>query len=114
MIDTKERWGAVAEAITARMAELALSQADLVRTSGVSDATIRKLMRGEAGNYRPDRLAKVSQALGWGPDGIDRIRAGTQPNHSAPAMSDRLDRLEAQMQEVLAIVRRLDTTRDDG
>lgn len=116
MVDTKQRWVDVGEAIRARMTSLAMSQADLVRESGVSDFTVRKLMRGEAGSYRPDRLAKVATALRWQTDAIDRILGGEQPVDARGDLdlATRLDGLESQMAELLAIVRRLDSPRDDG
>ena len=94
-----------------------MSQADLIRSAGVSDFTIRRLMRGEAGNYRADRLAKVATALRWETDAIDRILRGDEPptiDQSANDVSGRLARLEAQVAEVLALLRRLDTPRGEG
>lgn len=70
MSDHSERWSNIGQAIVERMDEIPMSQAELVKASGVSDFTIRKLMRGTPGNYRPDRLRKVSKALGWAPGAI--------------------------------------------
>lgn len=76
MTDQPERWQAVGDAIRERMNVLGLSQAELVKGSGVSDFTIRKLMRGEPGNYRADRLAKIERALDWPGSSFDDILAG--------------------------------------
>lgn len=81
-----ERWEKVGAHINKRMTELGMSQADLVRQSGVSEFTVRKLMRGLPGRYRPDRLAKVAIALEWLPDSIDRIaRYNLGPVDNAPS-----------------------------
>lgn len=63
MNDRSDRWAAIGEQVTAAMDEQAMSQADLVRRAGVSDFTVRRLMRGTAGNYRRAVLGKVSLAL---------------------------------------------------
>lgn len=42
-----------------------MTQAELIRASGISEATVRPLMQGEPGNYRNVTLAKISRALGW-------------------------------------------------
>lgn len=103
-----ERWRAVGEAVTARAKAKAYSQADLVRASGVSDATVRPVMRGEAKNYRPDRLAKISQALGWPPDGIERLLAGESATTLITTNYDRMiEDLSREVAELRALVERL-------
>jgi transcriptional regulator with XRE-family HTH domain len=74
--DSGEVMGA---AIRARMAELALSQNDLYRKSGVSPYTITRLRHGDAGPYRADRLQKVSNALGWSATHIEQLLNGQTP-----------------------------------
>jgi hypothetical protein len=71
----------VGTAITNRMLRVVppLSQADLIKKSGVSEATVRPLMKGLAGNYRPITLGKVAVALGWTPGSLERIRDGETP-----------------------------------
>lgn len=61
------------------MDELALLQVDLVRASGVSEATVRPVMRGKPGNYRTAGLGKIARALGWTSDSIKRILDGDEP-----------------------------------
>lgn len=100
MADSDERWRNIGDAVTARARELAFSQADLVRASGVSDATVRRVMRGEDGNYRADRLAKISQALGWGPHGIERMIAGKEPDDVRASTDDRVTTLEREVTEL--------------
>lgn len=79
MTDHENRWAAVQDHVAAAMKKQRLSQAELVRASGVSDFTVRKVMNGTPGNYRPDRLAKIAYALGWEADGIERILDGGFP-----------------------------------
>jgi transcriptional regulator with XRE-family HTH domain len=59
-------WAAVADAIAARVAELGITQKELAGRSGVSESTVRALLK----NYRPRRRARhtledISTALGW-------------------------------------------------
>ena len=82
-------WHAVARTIEDRMDQLGLSQTDLVRRSGVSDATIRKLQRGDAtGEFRRPVLAAVSRALEMHPGALSAIARGDEP----PRVRDFLDR----------------------
>jgi transcriptional regulator with XRE-family HTH domain len=82
---TDQRWADVATAISARMADLVIDQAELARRADVSDATVRALMRARPrGEPRPNNLRKVSAALGWTPDSIDRILAGDDPVDAMP------------------------------
>lgn len=69
-------WNRVADSINERMRELGWDQADLVRRAGLSDATVRQLQRGEKPLYRRSSLRKVSVALLWPPDGIERLAGG--------------------------------------
>lgn len=75
----EDRWAIVGEAVTDWMTEQAWSQADLIRESGVSDMTIRPIIEGQPGNYRPATLAKISKALRRPPDALSRIRDGADP-----------------------------------
>ncbi len=61
------------------MAHLALSQVDLARESKVSVFTIRRLQSGEPWNYREANLRKLSLALGWPNDAIERLLKGDPP-----------------------------------
>lgn len=79
MADADERWTAVAEHVAEAMTAQAMSQAELVRRSGVSEWTVRKVMRGTPGSHRPDRLRKIARALGWSADSIERVLDGGEP-----------------------------------
>lgn len=73
-------WKIVGEAITHRMKELGLSQAEVVSASGVSDTKLCELQRGVAMNPRPATLSKVSRAIRWQSDGIELILKGAGPS----------------------------------
>jgi len=69
-----DNWAAVADAIQARVAELGVTQKDLAARSGVSESTIRQLMK----NYGPRRRARhtledVSKGLKWPSHYLARI-----------------------------------------
>lgn len=70
------------------------------RRSGVSDATIRSLTRGEKRAYRPERLARLSEALDWPPNTIERLSRG----EDVPKVVDYLNR--ATLVEKVKFVRR--------
>ena len=101
----------LAASIKRRMdADPELDQAELVRRSGVSHPAVRALMRGEPGRRGRTQVRRVSAALGWTPDSIERILDGREPEN-APVGDDelvsRISRLEDQMSEILSILRGL-------
>lgn len=69
----------LADSIARRLAELGWNQAELVRQSGVSAYTVRKMMAGEEVGYRVDVKRKIAVALGWTPDSLDRTLRGDEP-----------------------------------
>jgi transcriptional regulator with XRE-family HTH domain len=70
---------AMSRAVTARMRELELSQAELVRRSGLSEPTVNSIVRGASGGYRDATLARLVAALGWTTDSVDHLRSGRAP-----------------------------------
>ena len=61
-------WAAVADAMKSRLADLDMTQADLVQRSRLAPMTIRELLYNSAQRRRSDQtLAALSQALGWPP-----------------------------------------------
>lgn len=117
-----ERWTHLAAAIRERLSELAWSQADLVRASGVSSFTVRRLMNGEHGNYREANLGRVSQAL-WGDTrALSRILDGDAVE-DPPAEDDgdevvqailRSRRLTADQRDLLIVAYRGAIARNEG
>ena len=69
-------WQRVAVAIQGRMRELGLRQQELSDVAGVSTATLRKLLNGGPGRYRPETLRRVGRALGWPPDTLIGVFEG--------------------------------------
>jgi transcriptional regulator with XRE-family HTH domain len=63
-----EDWAAVAQAISQRMTELGINQAELIERSQVSKATVGELYHNSAQRRRSARtLEALSMALGWHP-----------------------------------------------
>ena len=60
----------LARAVVARQRQLGLSQQDVAARSGVSAATVRKLQSGGLGNFRPQTLARIAEALDWPPNAL--------------------------------------------
>lgn len=99
------------------MAQRGMSQSELVRASGVSAFTIRKVMQGVAGRYQAAKLAKISTALGGPAEALRLLYAGeTPPAAPSPsavsadelaAAGDRLAAVEAELREVRAQLARL-------
>src|SRR5713226_7156020 len=76
-------WAAVADAMKARLADLDMTQAELVQRSRLAPMTIRELLYNSAQRRRSDRtLAALSQALGWPPGD----RKSTRLNSSHPSI----------------------------
>lgn len=101
-------WPRVARLVNERMDELGLTQMDLVRRSGVSDATVRKIMRGTRMAYRRPSLSEISKALGWQPNTLERLSQGEDP----PKMVDYLDRQQL-LRRVRELRRIVDALEDD-
>lgn len=108
MTPTDDRWDDVAKHVADAMQRQAMSQTDLAAKSGVSAFTVRRVMRGESGRYREDRLAKISVALGWPGNGIDRILRGETPDdfpEAGPSVEVALEEALAEVAELRREVR---------
>ena len=69
-----EDWAAVARAINQRMAELELSQRELIERSRVSKATVGELARNSTQRRRSTRtLEALSLALDWHPTHLHAV-----------------------------------------
>ena len=79
-----EDWAAVGEAVSQRMRERGVSQQQLAKRSGVSQATIR-LIQHHPGDHRHNRrtLDAVSKALEWPPDYLDNVLNGRPQQETA-------------------------------
>lgn len=72
-----EDWAAVAQAISQRMTELGINQAELIGRSQVSKATVGELYHNSAQRRRSARtLEALSVALGWHPQHLVAVLRG--------------------------------------
>jgi len=72
-------WQQLAEPITARRAELRLSQIDVRQAGGPSTSTQKTLERSEATTYRPSTLVDLELVLRWQPGSVAAVLAGGDP-----------------------------------
>lgn len=72
-------WTGLAEAIRLRLAATGAGPGEIARATGLSRETVRPILNGVPGNYRPHTLRKVSIALGWSGDTIEQLLAGAPP-----------------------------------
>lgn len=77
--DPDDGWQRVAARLQREFRQRGLSNAQVARDVHMAPATLQKLLEG-GGIARPDRAAALSIYLGWAGDGIDRIRAGQEPD----------------------------------
>jgi transcriptional regulator with XRE-family HTH domain len=82
-----EDWAAVAQAISQRVAELGINQAELIERSQVSKATVGELYHNSAQRRRSARtLEALSMALGWHPQHLAAVLKGQRvPEIGEPA-----------------------------
>ena len=74
-------WAAVADAMKSRLADLDMTQADLVQRSRLAPMTIRELLYNSAQRRRSDQtLAALSQALGWPPGYLQAVAEDRTPD----------------------------------
>lgn len=73
----------MAQAMVLRQRELGLAQRDVAFRSGVSVATLRKMQSGTPASFRPQTLARVSEALDWPSNALLLVLEGRRPP-SAP------------------------------
>ncbi|MFB9930141.1 transcriptional regulator [Amycolatopsis halotolerans] len=103
-----EDWAAVARAINQRMADLGLSQRELIARSQVSKATVREIQHNRAQRRRSERtLEALSLALELHAGHLAAVLAGRrppEPGEPAPRGDDdipgRLAVIEHQLREI--------------
>ncbi len=101
-------WAAVAEAMKSRLAELDMTQAELIQRSHLAPMTIRELLYNTAQRRRSDQtLAAVSEALGWPPGYLRAVAEGLNPGNP-DAGDPLLAELAALKEAVAAISSRVD------
>jgi hypothetical protein len=101
-------WGAVADAMKSRLAELDMTQAELIQRSRLAPMTIRELLFNAVQRRRSDQtLAAVSEALGWPPGYLRAVADGGDPG-DPDAGDPVLAELAGLREAVTAISARLD------
>ena len=86
-----EDWSAVAQAINARMAELGISQRELIARSHVSKAIVREIQHDVVRRRRSARtLEALSIALDWHPGHLAAVLAERHPPQPGEPRSDRM------------------------
>jgi hypothetical protein len=77
---TEEDWSAVAQAINQRMAELGISQIELVKRSNLSKAIVREVQHNVVQRRRSGRtLEALSIALEWHPGHLAAVLSRRRP-----------------------------------
>ena len=75
-----EDWSRVGVALTARVQALAVTKAELLRASGLSQTTLDGYLAGAPRTkYRADKVRDLCIAVGWTSDSIERILQGEEP-----------------------------------
>lgn len=103
-------WKKVADAVRARMDELAIGQGELARRAGISDTKVREVLRGLP-LARPYMRVKLSRGLGWSNDSIDRILNDEPPiiatSMPASEADDRLDAIDGRLVRIEGMIEQL-------
>ena len=96
-----EDWAAVAQAISQRVAELGINQAELIERSQVSKATVGELYHNSAQRRRSARtLEALSMALRWHPQHLVAVLKGQR----VPEIDEPVSRSEADIPGRLAAI----------
>src|SRR5687767_11638541 len=105
---TAAQYRTLGRAVRQRRADLKLTQEDAAREAGVSLSIWRSVETGARRNHRWSTMRSVASALGWDPDSLTTIAVGGDPElapERADGIEDRLERIEALLEDVLAAVR---------
>lgn len=99
----------MAEAIEQRRQEKGLSPTEFAKAAGITVQGLRPVRLGERRRYRHNVRIGVARALDWPDDALERLMAGEVPAPLEPLdpataawLNLRLDRLEAQLGDVLS------------
>lgn len=81
MADAPSPWAEVARRIDERIDELKLTNAEVLRRSGLSYKTLARYLEGKPIRRR-DKERGLCEALGWTTDSIARILRGEEPEEA--------------------------------
>jgi transcriptional regulator with XRE-family HTH domain len=80
----EQDWGAAGRAVSARLAELGITQTELANRSNVSLSTVREIAQNlNARRRNPKTLSALATALGWPEDAFTRLLRGGEPAAAA-------------------------------
>ncbi|MEV6985016.1 helix-turn-helix transcriptional regulator [Sphaerisporangium sp. NPDC051017] len=72
-------WAAVAKVVNDRMAELGMTQRELIERSKVAPMTIRQIQQGVDRKRNRNTLVAISRALGLPDEHLSRVAAESHP-----------------------------------
>ncbi|MFC7382814.1 hypothetical protein [Sphaerisporangium rhizosphaerae] len=96
-------WAAVAKVVNDRMAEVGMTQRELIERSKVAPMTIRQIQQGVDRKRNRNTLAAISRALGFPEEHLSHVAARSQPD---AGRDDDEDATVAQLVKELAALRR--------
>jgi transcriptional regulator with XRE-family HTH domain len=103
-----EDWAAVAAAISERLRELGWQQQQLAERSNVSPSTIREIQHHTVERRRsPRTLESLSVTLGWRPDYLSTVLAGSDGGNGtngAGAAQNGTESLDDRLREIIRIL----------
>ncbi|MBW3663525.1 MAG: helix-turn-helix domain-containing protein [Actinobacteria bacterium] len=104
---TTPDWQAVAAAVKNRRAELGMKQKELAEAAGFDPSTIRNVETAARSSYDYVTLAKISTALKWLPDALDRISKGADPAEMEPEVPGGTAAHDGSIEQLATLVREL-------
>lgn len=108
-----EDWDAVAQAISARLADTRMTQMEVASRARVSLTTLRELQHNlNPRRRRPQTLAAISEALGWPSDYLAQTLHGGRPqphpDEAADPVLQVVDQLEYEVRDLRERVRKIE------
>ena len=76
---TTDRWRRLADAATARRAQLSLTQIEVAQAGPLSLDRVQAIEGAKRSTYRPATLAALERALGWTYGSVQAILDGGEP-----------------------------------
>lgn len=102
-----EAWTRLAGAVRSRRDELGLTQVELATKAGISEPTLRVIEGARRRSYQKATLRALSQALGWTPDGAQRILGGEDALEAGAQRTETETEVEALKAEVAKLQERI-------
>jgi hypothetical protein len=90
-----------AKQVAARMERLGLDRKAISRAGGPTFITMQNLLERNIWIKKRDRRAALSLALGWQPDGLERLARGEEPLDLRD--EDKLDHVDAELSRLAEI-----------